>query len=140
MYVVDVSVIMSLLLTETYTSNAIAFFEQSAPPVQLCIPDFCKAECVNVLWKQVRFQGMAESVAEGLIADLMALPLRHYIVDHIYVDALKIGLRYQLAIYDSVYIALAKQLAYPLVTIDQRQSAAAVAEQVPVKPITDFVN
>jgi len=35
-----------------------------------------------------------------------------------------------LAVYDSAYIALALHYAYPLVTLDQRQSQTAVAEGV----------
>lgn len=135
MYVVDVSVIMAFLLNEPYTDNAIALFRQANLPNQLCVPDFATAECVNVLWKQVRFQGMAQMTAEQLIADLLALPLSYYAVGHGYADAL----RYQLAIYDSVYIALAKQLGYPLITVDQRQATAAATENVTVKAITDFV-
>jgi predicted nucleic acid-binding protein len=52
--------------------------------------------------------------------------------------ALRIGLVYQLAIYDSAYIALASRANVPMITIDERQSHAVVAEGVMLKPITDF--
>ena len=53
-------------------------------------------------------------------------------------QALKIGLSCQLAIYDSLYIALAKNLNSTLITVDNRQSKGAIAQQVGLKPISDF--
>jgi predicted nucleic acid-binding protein len=52
--------------------------------------------------------------------------------------ALRIGLTYQLAIYDSAYVALAKRSQFPLITLDQPQQRAAVAEGVTLKALTDF--
>jgi predicted nucleic acid-binding protein len=138
-YIVDATVVIQRLIRETHTNHAIALFKQVKPPDELCIPDFCKVECVNVIWKQVRFHGMQQSQAEQLINDLTGLPLVQYSTDGLYIEALKIGLRHQLAIYDSVYIALAKHLNYPLITVDQPQTRAATAEGVTIKPITDFV-
>ncbi len=43
-----------------------------------------------------------------------------------------------LAIYDSLYIALAQSLDLPLITVDERQSVAATASGIIVKPISDF--
>jgi len=52
--------------------------------------------------------------------------------------ALEIGLKHQLAIYDSIYIALAEKLNYPLITVDQKQAKASQAEGVTLKNIADF--
>ncbi|MBW4441289.1 MAG: type II toxin-antitoxin system VapC family toxin [Plectolyngbya sp. WJT66-NPBG17] len=52
--------------------------------------------------------------------------------------ALQIGSKYQLAVYDSVFIALAEQLNVPLISVDERQVRAAIAQNVTIKPITDF--
>jgi len=57
-YVVDTTVVMQYLLTETYTSHTIVLVQQLQQGTQLCIPEFCLLECANVFWKQVRFQGM----------------------------------------------------------------------------------
>jgi predicted nucleic acid-binding protein len=139
-YVIDVSAIMPYFLTEVYTANATALFNQHHPQVdKFCVPHFCKIGCVNVLWKQVRFHGMPQEQGEKLIEDLSALPLEQFSVEELYPEAFRIGIKHQLAIYDSVYIALAKHLNYPLVTVDQKQSTAALQENVTLKPITDFV-
>ncbi|MEQ8998614.1 MAG: type II toxin-antitoxin system VapC family toxin [Coleofasciculus sp. B1-GNL1-01] len=57
---------------------------------------------------------------------------------HLLPSALQIGLSYQLALYDSLYIALAVDLNCPLVTVDDRHRNGAIASDVVVKPITDF--
>lgn len=81
---------------------------------------------------------MPQSQAELLVADLIALPLTVIKGQDLLKRSLQIGLKHQLAIYDSVYIALAEQLSYPLITVDDRQERAARAEGVTVKAITDF--
>ena len=48
------------------------------------------------------------------------------------------GLRYELAIYDSIYIAMAERLNCELITIDRRQANAARSMGVKLKPIGDF--
>ena len=54
------------------------------------------------------------------------------------VRGIQIGLKYQLAVYDSIYIALAEKLSLPLITVDVRQEAAAKDSGITLKPITDF--
>lgn len=44
------------------------------------------------------------------------------------------------AIYDSIYIALAEKLNYPLITVDQRQAKASQSEGVTLKDIADFTS
>lgn len=96
-------------------------------------------ECTNVLWKQVRFHGLPLHDADVLLRDLHRLPLRRVPIKQLMHTALHIGLRQQLAVYDSVYLALAIQTQSPLLTVDQPQSRAAAAEGVVLKPITDFL-
>ncbi len=138
-YVVDTSVVMQYLLTETYTSYAIVLVQQLQQGAQLCIPEFCLLECANVFWKQVRFQGMSQTEAERLLVELLALPFEIMAVGSLLPRALQIGLDNQLAVYDSFYIALAESLSCPLITVDQRQAQAATASNLVIKPITDFV-
>jgi predicted nucleic acid-binding protein len=93
---------------------------------------------VNVLWKQVRFHNMPSADAEQLINNLLALPLRIVPVSGLLLTGFQTGLKYQLAVYDSIYIALAVQYRYPLISVDQSQMRAALLEGVTLKPITDF--
>lgn len=136
--VLDASVVVQPMIQDTYSSNAIRMFSQFQAGDVLAVPGMCTTECVNVLWKQVRFKGMLAAQAKTAITNLDALPLTQYSVSHIHTTALDIALRHQLAVYDSVYIASAKALGFPLVTVDQKQGTAASAEGVALKPVTDF--
>ena len=138
MYVVDASVIIAALVSDPQTAHARAMLDQVKPLADLHMPEFGRIECANVLWKRVRFHGMPAAQAEALIADLIALPLTIIPPAAFYKRALQIGLRHELAIYDSIYIALAEQLNLPLITADVRQSRAAAQESITLKPLADF--
>lgn len=102
------------------------------------MPEFCLLECTNVLWKQVRFQGMPVVQAQALVGHLRKLPLTRVPVKAILNTALSIGLAYQLAIYDSAYVALARRSRAPLITLDQPQTRAATSAGITLKPLADF--
>ncbi|MFB2881319.1 type II toxin-antitoxin system VapC family toxin [Floridanema aerugineum] len=81
---------------------------------------------------------MSQEDAEQFIIDLLDLPLQIVPIKELLPRAFEIGLAHQLAIYDSLYIALALNLNCPLITVDDRQLNAAIANSVIIKPITDF--
>jgi predicted nucleic acid-binding protein len=137
-YIVDASVVVQYLITDTYTSNARALFLSLSENDKIHVPEFCLLECANVLWKQVRFNGMTPSDADILVSELILLPLNVANLSNVLNRALEIGLQYQLAVYDSAYIALAEKLAYPFITVDARQEQAARVVGITLKPVTDF--
>jgi predicted nucleic acid-binding protein len=139
-YVVDASVVIPHFLAEQYTPHARVLFARLKQNDQLCVPEFCIVECANVFWKRARFDGMSLDLARRLVIDLIALPLTLMPVGGLPSRALEIGLAHPLPVYDSIYIALAESLNCPLITVDQRQSAAAMAAGVTLKPITDFAH
>ena len=95
-------------------------------------------ECINVLWKEVRFRGLPQPQAEQIVDELLALSFQIMPTVQLLPRALKIGLSCHLAVYDSLYIALALNLDCPLVTVDDRHRNGAIACGVVLKPITDF--
>ena len=119
-YLVDTSIVIQHLLSDVHTVYAEALFEGLGDTVMIHVPEFCFIECTNVLWKRVRFHGLPQSVAEGLLNNLLALPITVVPTAGVLKRSLQIGLRHQLAVYDSMYIALAETLALPLITDDQR--------------------
>ena len=121
-----------------FTHNAIAFFDQTAKQDQLTVPEFCLLECTNVIWKQVRFNGLPRQDAENMVQTLSLLRLKRAPVKALLKRALTIGLNHQLAVYDSSYIALAEHYRTSFVTIDVRQQQAALAEHIAIKALTDF--
>lgn len=137
-YIVDASVVVQHLLNEAYTAHADSLFDKVGKTIRVYAPEFCLLGCTNVLWKQVRFQGMPQSQAEQLVTDLSALSIALIPVANLLKRGLEIGLAHQLAVYDSVYIALAEMMNYALITVDERQSKAAQAERITLKLLTDF--
>ena len=138
-YVVDANIVIQRLIVEQDTPQVKILFNQMISGTALVVPEFCRLECTNVLWKQVRFQGMPADVAEGLLVQLIALPLTVMEIQYLMPRSLQIGLRCELvAIYDSIYIAMAERLDCALITIDRRQANAARSLGVKLKPIGDF--
>ena len=95
-------------------------------------------ECANILWRHVRFQGMPADTAQKAVKDVADLPLTIHLAASYLPDALAIGLANELAIYDSIYIALASALGFSLITADAKQKRAAIAAEVIIKPVADF--
>lgn len=138
-YVLDTSIVVQRLIRDTHTPYVRVLFQRLVgTDDRLWIPEFCLAECTNVLWKAVRFRGMASNQATTLLTDLAALPLHIVSVRDLLPRALTLGLTHTLPVYDSVFLALAESLSCPLITVDERQSEAATASGLTLKPITDF--
>jgi predicted nucleic acid-binding protein len=139
-YVIDASIVIQFLIADTHTEEVRALFRELTSNDELIVPEFCILECTNVLWKQVRFYGMDEETAHALVTDLADLPLTSYTITHLLDRALKIGLAHQLAVYDSVYIALAENLSSSLITDDERQASAGSTAGIVLKSIMDFAS
>jgi len=137
-YLIDASIIVQELVADQYTQEVRRLFAGLAEEDKLYIPAICLVECANVLWKRVRFQSMLPGEAEILLQQLLELPFRVASAEDALPRALQIGLSHNLAVYDSLYIALAEYYKFPLITADTRQGAAAQAVGVTIKPITDF--
>jgi len=137
-YVVDTSIVADVLITGSFTAHAEALILSVSRTTSLLVPEFCVVECINVLWKRVRAGELTQEEAEQLADDLKILPLTLVSVKNVLPRALQIGLAHQLAIYDSIYIALAEKYGYPLITADAKQEKAARAIGITIKPVTDF--
>ncbi len=137
-YVVDSSIVIQRFIRDTYTEQAQRLFRNLLLSDRFYVAEFCLVECTNVLWKQVRFHSMPEDEAKDLLVRLLRVPLKIEPMDYLLPSALQIGLAHKLAIYDSVYIALAEFYKFPLITADAKQEAAARTVGVTIKPITDF--
>jgi predicted nucleic acid-binding protein len=139
-YVVDASIVVQYAIEQDQTAavrNLVARMYRGNE--ELIIPEFCLLECTNVIWKEVRFQGLSPTHAEALVNELLTLAFRVLPTKHLLPEALKIGVSCELAIYDSLYIALALEHKYPLITVDNRQQNGAIVSGSSLKAITDFL-
>jgi len=137
-YIVDASIVVEYIIAGPYTPNAKTLFNGALHGDQFTAPELYLAECVNVIWKMVRFRGMPSNQAIQALRDLKAMPIKRAAIKGVLAPALAIGLKHELAIYDSLYIALALKTGSVFITIDTKQQRAASAEGTTVKPITHF--
>lgn len=139
-YVLDTSALMQAYVKDTSTAAAkhLLSLLGDQDGVELHFLNVGLAEGVNVVWKRVRFLDMDVEYALRVVNNLRGLPLIVHEVDELLADALTLGLSHNLAVYDALYIALARHLALPLVTADTRQGAAAEAAGVTVTPLSAF--
>lgn len=75
-YVVDTTIVVQHLITDVHTPHVDVLVDALGDRVMLHLPEFCLLECGNVLWKRVRFHGMPQKDAEGLIETLIAFPFK----------------------------------------------------------------
>lgn len=139
-YVLDPSILIQAYIADTDTAGVQTLLAglENEPPDDFYVPDFCLLECTNILWKRARFHGMPVAQAKQAVDDLSALPLLRRPSADFLLRAFEIGLAQQIAIYDSVYIAMADALQVPLITADTKQSTAALATGITLQPISGF--
>jgi predicted nucleic acid-binding protein len=139
-WVIDPSVLIQAFVMEPDTRRVrtLLYSLSQDLPNQLHTVDNCLVECTAVLWKHVRFQNMSLAYAHNAIKELNTLALAVYISRDFLPRALEIGVTHGLAVYDTLYIALAEVTGYPLITADNKQAKVAQAVGVSLKPLTDF--
>lgn len=121
-YVVDASVGIKLFVVEALSEEAHTLFSYLAedPPARFHVPDLFYIECTNILWKYARRLGLAVEDARLMVEQLAQLALLSSPTEAIMSDALDLALAHDITAYDASYVALAGQLALPLITADQR--------------------
>lgn len=130
-YVVDASVGVKLFIDDPLSERAHQLFEllTAEKPVELYVPDLFYIECTNVLWKYVRWGGLALETARDNLNDLSCLRLNVVSTADLMAEALELAARYTLIAYDACYVALAQRLDLTLVTADAKLAAAAPLTQ-----------
>jgi len=89
-----------------------------AGDAELFAPELLTLECVNALRGLERGRHLDPPEAAAAIDDLGLLPVRR--IDTGPLTAAIWALRHNLTAYDASYVALARSLGCPLVTLDQR--------------------
>lgn len=121
-WVVDASVGIKLFIDGPLSNNAHQLFQRlvERPSPVYYVPDLFYIECTNILWKYVRFQGMAPDVATGFIRSLDQLILERVPTPALMEDALTLSIEHEISAYDACYVALAQRLNISLITADNK--------------------
>lgn len=129
MNVADSSTISKYLLREEGWIKVRRYLEEGVITLKLA-----SKEVLNALWKRVQRKEVdpkyAFKVAKSFIEHSF---LKFEEQDnYLLITAFKIASKNKIAIYDALFIALAKKLNFPLITSDEKQAKAARQENIEV--------
>jgi predicted nucleic acid-binding protein len=116
-YVVDASVAVKWMFPETLAAEALRL---QSPVHRLHAPAFIEVELANVLWKKLRQGLVTRAEADAFIAQLPNLPLVRHADSVLVPAAFDLADRTGRSVYDSMYLAVAIQVAGQMVTADDR--------------------
>ncbi len=85
----------------------------------IVVLDLVFAEVVNVIWKKYRQKLITLDKAHGSIADLLRSPMRVESAARLVEKAFEIAIKYDRAVYDALFVALAHDLGIKGVTADE---------------------
>jgi predicted nucleic acid-binding protein len=100
--------------------------------IQFVVPDLFWVEMANVFWKAVRGRYWAINQVRLALGELSEMQFRTVDARRLILPALIIAEKFERALYDSLYVALAIDSGCELLTADERL-ANATASKLPVK-------
>ena len=120
--VVDASVGVKLVLNEADSVLAHDLFStlDSNPAAVFWVPDLFYPECGNILWKLNRRGVLQAGVAEAHLKLLRGLNLQVLPSATLVEHALEIAIRFEVTVYDAVYVAASSHVQHPLITADDK--------------------
>lgn len=129
-FVIDASVAIKWVVEESDSSLAVAVLENCL----LSAPDLLIAECANILWKKARRGDLTtdEAIAASRLlqqANIEILPTRHLMN-----GATALAIQLDHAAYDCIYLMLAIENNWSMITADHRLRAK-VAESTDARLI-----
>lgn len=125
-FVIDASVGIKLFVEDPLSAAAHALFARltTDPPDRFYVPDLFYIEITNVLWKYVRWQGLAPKDAQAFLEQLNRIALISIPMADLMVDALDLASATSISAYDASYVVLAQRLNAPLITADRKLANA----------------
>ena len=120
--VIDASVLIKLVVSETDSDKVRAFFDHLTldPAARFHVPEFCFLECTNILWKQVRRKTLLIADAALKLQTIRGLALQIEPLGNLLDTALHIAAKLDISAYDAAYLAAASKLGLPLITADDK--------------------
>ena len=117
---IDSSVAAKWVLPESDTAEAQAIvISANQSGSRLLVLDMAMAEVANAIW--VRFiRGLITAAeVDELLADFLAMPLEIVPSRHLLTEAIRLSVRYRVAVYDALFVALTATVGVAGVTADE---------------------
>jgi predicted nucleic acid-binding protein len=133
--VVDASVALSWLLPGEDTSDTLLLRDYAVEDkqVKLFVPPIFWYEVANVLWVAAKRERITKSLALEALESLLDFQFDVCNIDP--AESLSVAFNYNLAVYDSAYLAVALERQATLWTLDKGLAKAAHSLNVLVEPI-----
>jgi len=116
-FTVDACVVIKWFIPEIHTESAVKLIENSH---DLYVPDLLYSEIGSVLWKKVRKNEIAVSIANEIIQSIQKMPLELIPSKPLLPIAFDIANSLDRSVYDCMYLAAACDQNAPLITADQK--------------------
>jgi predicted nucleic acid-binding protein len=118
--VVDSNVIAKWILPEADSAQAHQVISDVSTPGQRLIAlDLAYPEVASAIWKRLRQKAITAIEADGFLDALLQSPVEVFPAADLLKAAFPIAARYDRAIYDALFVALADKLSLPGVTADE---------------------
>jgi predicted nucleic acid-binding protein len=117
LFVVDASVAIKWFFPEIYTDAALRLL---VPQYTLHAPDLIFSEFGNVLWERFRKNEISKNEANAALKGVLTVNLQMQPSQLLIPLALEIACAENRTVYDSLYLASALALQFPLVTADAK--------------------
>jgi len=119
-FVVDTSVVAKWILPEADSAQAQRLLtEAAATGGRLVVLDLVFPEVANAIWKRHRQHLITLDDAKGFLIELMQIPVEVEPAVRLITPAFEIAVKYDRAIYDALFVALAHDLKIQGVTADE---------------------
>jgi len=115
----DTNIFLAVVLDEPEKDSII----QLTSKANAISPDVLPYEVGNALSAMVKRKRLTSNEAVAALEGIRSIPVRLVAVD--IQKALKIALEYNIYAYDAYFLQCAKQLAYPLITLDKKMKQVA---------------
>ena len=138
--VVDSSVVAKWILPEADSAKAHQLIVQTAASGErLIVLDLVFPEVANAIWKRHRQQLIDQSEARELLEALLRSPVGVEPAVALLASAFAIAAKYDRAIYDALFVALAQQQGVPGITADEPLFNAIHADFPRIVLLRDFL-
>jgi predicted nucleic acid-binding protein len=118
--VVDSSVAAKWVIAEADSGQALRLVSEIAVKGErLFVLDLALIEVGNAIWKQVHRGRITPAEAKGLLAALLQSPVHIEAAHQLLSPAMEIAVKYDRAIYDALFVALAQRHGIQGVTADE---------------------
>jgi len=116
-FVIDASIAIKWFVPENLSVEARVW---RTTIKELHVPALFDAEFANILWKKINRAELPLQDAEDILEALFQIPIQRHHHDVLIAAAFNIANAAQCIVYDSLYLALARELKIPCMTADTR--------------------